>query len=564
MFVFCLAAGFFIAAVGRGALPGDAGWPTFGYGLDNARHVPFVQINASTVHDLRLLWKYRTGVYGPFETSPIVVGRTMFITTGADQAVVALDATSGARLWRYATPVSPVQLCCGLVNRGVAVSSGLVFFLTIDDRLIALDERNGRKRWETRVADPALSYTETMAPLAWHGMAFVGSSGGDIASRGFVAAYAQADGKPLWRWWAVSPGWEGRYVTSAHHLSLHRNIALERRDAARHRDAWRQGGGSVWMTPALDPARNLLYVGVGNPPQTFSDSRPGDNLYTASVVALDVRTGRLRWYYQEVPHDIWDYDAGSPPVLFTARDARGKPIDAVGQASKTGWFYLLDRANGAEIRISEPFVPQHDIFGVPTASGVAVTPSGYGGAVAPVAYDPATRRVFIQAKQGTFFKRFSDTYWKAQGPHYETLSALDVDSGRILWRRIISPANGLNRVEGPLSAADLIFIGEESGGTFEALSAQTGERLWSYHTGPGDENEDDVPHRSVGEYVHDVIASIKHWVMREARPASQSHIVASPVAYVVDGREYIAIASGANYRHGRSPGDTLYVFALPR
>lgn len=435
--------------------------------------------------------------------------------------------------------------------------------MTIDDRLIALDERDGRKRWETRVADPAQSYTETMAPLAWQGKVFVGSSGGDIESRGFVAAYAQASGRQLWRWWTVSPGWEGKYVASAHGFSLHRDIPLERRDAKRRRDAWRNGGGSVWMTPALDPARNALYVGVGNPPQTVGDLRPGDNLYTASVVALDVRTGRLRWYYQEVPHDMWDYDAGSPPVLFSTRDARGNPIDAVGEAGKTGWFYILNRGNGKEIRVSDSFVPQHEIFKVPTLSGVAVAPSGYGGAVAPVAYDAASRRVFVQAEQGTFFKRLGDQYWRSQGSHYETLSALNVDSGRILWRKIISPAHGFNRVEGPLSAADVVFIGEESGGTFEALSAQTGALLWEYHTGPGDDIEDDVPHRSFGQYVHDLLASIKHWLLREAPPASQSHIIASPMAYEIDGREYVAIASGADYRIGRSPGDTLYVFALP-
>ncbi|HEV2037319.1 MAG TPA: PQQ-binding-like beta-propeller repeat protein [Candidatus Eremiobacteraceae bacterium] len=544
---------------------GNVGWPTFGTTLANTRHVDFQQISADSVRSLAVAWKFRAGVYGPFETTPIVVGRTMYITTGANHAVVALDATNGAQLWRYEATVGPVRICCGLVNRGVAMDAGQVFFATLDDKLIALDARTGVKRWETQVADPAQGYSETMAPLAWHGMVFIGSSGGEVGIRGSFSAYSQINGKLIWRWWSVSRGWEGHYVSAIAGKSPHRNIAQERRDAKKYPEAWQHGGGPVWMTPALDAARSTIYVSVGNPPDHPDMPHPGDNLYTCSLVALDARTGKMKWYYQEVPHDLWDYDAASPAVLFQTKDAAQRTIDAVGEAGKTGWFYVLNRDTGRLVRISDPVVRQRDIFKPPTQSGVTVTPSGFAGPVAPVAYDPASKLVFVQAKQGTFFKRTSDEWWSPVGTTYETLSAVNVDTGKISWHTIIGDGRGVNRSGGPLSAADLVFIGQQSGGNFQARSAKTGELLWSYQTGPGDETETDAPHRTLFQYLRDVLAGIKHWILREPQARSgSSQIYASPVAYAVDGREYVAIAAGAGYRVGRSPGDSLYVFALPK
>lgn len=539
----------------------NAGWPTNGYTLANTRHVDFPEINAKTVHRLALVWKYRTGEYGVFETTPIVVGNSMYITTGTTDSVIALDARNGEVKWRYQPTVGKVPP----INRGVAVDSGTVFFLTFDDMLVALDADTGVIRWTVHVADPAQGYKEMMAPLAWGGMVFIGCSGDERRIRGFVSAYSQADGKLVWQWWSVSPGWEGHYVNSVNGLSLGRNVVVEKENANRYRDAWRHGGGAVWMTPALDTARATLYVGVGNPSFSPSRPQPGDNLYTASVVALDERTGKLRWYYQEVPHDLWDYDAGSPPVLFQTKDASKRSISAVGEAAKTGWFYVLNRADGALIRISDPFVPQHGIFSLPATSGWFSEPSGEGGAVAPVVYDPIRHLVFIQAKQGRFVRRAGAEEWTGIGPTPEILASVNVDTGKILWRKVISTGSTSNRLEGPLSAVDLVFIGQEYGGLFEALDANDGELLWSYQTGPGDETELGLPHRTFVQYVHDVLSSIKHTLLREPPPpAPVSHIHASPIAYVIDGREYVAIAGDAYYRLGRSPGDTVYVFALSR
>jgi alcohol dehydrogenase (cytochrome c) len=536
-------------------------WPTYGYDLANTRHVDFPQINAKTVASLSLAWKFRTGEYGVSETTPLVIGDTMYLTTGTTDSVIALDARNGDMKWRYQPVVGKVPP----MNRGVATGSGAIFFLTFDDLLVALDATTGAVRWTTRVAELAQGYREMMAPLAWGGLVIIGASSDEMHARGFVSAYSQTNGKLVWRWWSVSPGWEGSYVDSVNGLSLGRNIAIEKKNARKYARAWMHGGGAVWMTPALDPVRGALYAGVGNPSFSPNIQRPGDNLYTSSVVALNARSGKLLWYYQVVPHDVWDYDAGSPPVLFQTKDASGKVVDAVGEAAKTGWFYVFNRTNGKLIRISQPLVPQQGIFAVPTDSGTFSEPGGEGGPVAPVAYDPVTHLVFIQAKSGKFFRRASVEEGTAVGLTPEVLIGVDVDTGRVSWRKVISTGSTPNRLEGPLSAADLVFIGQEYGGAFDALSARDGHKLWSFQTDPGGETEPDLPHRTFLQYVHDVLSSIKHAVLREPPPPpSVSHIHASPIAYVVDGREYVAIAADAFFRNGRSPGDTLYVFALRR
>jgi glucose dehydrogenase len=210
-------------------------------------------------------------------------------------------------------------------------------------------------------------------------------------------------------------------------------------------------------------------------------------------------------------------------------------------------------------------VPQRDIYKPLARSGSMVSPSGYAGAIAPVAFDPATHLIFAQAKQGTYFKRATDRVWRPVGIPLETLSAVDANTGKIAWRKIIGDARTPNRVEGPLSAADLVFIGQEMGGAFEARAAKTGKMLWSYQTDPGGETESDSPHLTFSQTLHDILASLKHWFTREpALPPPPSHVHASPIAYVIDGREYVAIAADANFRWGRSPGDTLYVFTLAR
>jgi alcohol dehydrogenase (cytochrome c) len=566
------------AALTPAAHPVSMEWPTYGGTYANTRRVDLTQINARNVKSLRLAWTFSTGVYGQFETSPIVVGDTLYFTTGLTNMVFALDATTGALRWRYVPKVQTSASYIEQANRGVAVSAGRVFFATLDAQLIALDARTGRPLWNVRVGDPQEGVSETMAPLAWNGLVFIGSSGGEYGIRGSFSAYSQADGHLVWRWWSVSPGWEGPYRTSVHGVSLHRDVADERAAAPSHRDAWRHGGGPVWMTPALSPSERTIYLSTGNPAPNYNgDARPGDNLYTDSIVALDARTGRMRWYYQETPHDLWDYDAASPPVLFDALNAAGQRVPAVGEAGKTGWFYILDRRTGTLLRLSEPFIPQTHLYAPPIPHGQIVQPGEAGGAIAPVAYAPALHSVFVSGtvsheleQKGPLVPWRSGAQWQGSsqdwvGHGYSLFSRIDVDTGRIVWQRnITNPVVG-----GALSAADLVFIGEEGTGAFDAFDAASGTLLWQSKPAA----VADAAERSIGAMLNrlgqmGVRIFTRLWTgIRNQPPTTQvsdEDIHAPPVAYMVNGREYVVIAADRPYStlHPNA-GDTLYAFTLP-
>jgi PQQ-dependent dehydrogenase (methanol/ethanol family) len=556
-----------------GASPG---WPTYGGSYANTRHSDLAQIRPDNVASLRLAWKYGTGVYGTFESSPVVEGDTLYLTTGRTDTVVALDAATGAPRWRYTPALADRLPLIMAVNRGVAIGGGQVYLATLDARLIALDARSGAVRWATAVGDPREGVSETMAPLAWNGLVFVGSSGGEYGIRGSFSAYSQRDGHLVWRWWSVSPGWEGRYAATVNGHDLHRDLARERSDAPRFRDAWRHGGGPVWMTPALSPPDATIYLSTGNPSPNYDGaSRPGDNLYTDSLVALDARSGRMRWYYQLTPHDLWDYDAASPPLLFDALGASGRRVPAVGQAGKTGWFTIVDRRTGKLIRVCAPFVPQPRLFARPSRAGTVVQPGEGGGAIGPAAYDPALHSVFVAGTvvaesvrtqpappwpRGAAEWEAGDQTWIAGGT--SLFSRLDVDSGRVVWRyRAPGPIVG-----GALSAGGLVFTGEEESGMFDAFDAASGALLW--RVAPTEMRladgswRDRIAHAwsSATALVPKLVARVRG----ERPPASDRDIHAPPVAYQVRGREYVAIAADqyASTRDANG-GDTLYVFALP-
>jgi len=270
-------------------------------------------------------------------------------------------------------------------------------------------------------------------------------------------------------------------------MPLHRDIVAEKTAFAMYADAWKTGGGSTWTTPALDPESGLLFLGVGNPsPQMDGLTRPGDNLYSVSLVALDVESGKLRWHYQQVPHDLWGYDVASPPVLFET-EVNGKKVQAVGQASKTGWFYAHDCITGALLYKSEPFVPQENMFAPPTPEGVRIAPGAAGGASwSPMAYNPATGMVYVAAvHMPTRYTVHTDsgdgdhqplhytTTTPIDEPCWGTLSAIDTKTGRIAWQQ---------KVEQPLiggvvaTKGGLVFVGEGSG-RIDAFHATTGELL---------------------------------------------------------------------------------------
>jgi glucose dehydrogenase len=570
-------------AWGPVAAAGD--WPLHGYDHANTRFSPLTQIYRGNVADLDLVWELRTGRQGSFQATPIVVDGVMYLSTPYND-VLALDAATGRQLWRYSHDLRRQEFCCGPANRGVTVAGGRVYMATIDARLLALDAATGAKVFDVEIANPAsgarevmtpllgeavfrnaevtggTGYGANMAPQVFDGKVFVGItgtgyglhldlkdksgdaalsvvglSGGDHGLRGFLAAYDAATGAELWRWYTV-PGvdWTGEWRTETPDgAPLDRDLAAERASAAQWHESWRLGGGSVWTTPAVDPDRRLLFIGTGNPaPQMDDLTRPGDNLHTCSVVALNLDTGKLVWSFQQVPHDRWGYDAASPPVLLTVRH-EDRDLPAVAQAGKTGWVYVLDRQTGKLIRKSEPFVPQRNLFSRPTAAGVEIAPAILGGSSwSPVAFSAAERLLFVEGIHHParyFSKRLepkpgspwqSYTYMELlEDEQWGTLTAIDTDTGGIRWQ--VKTAQPL--VGGVLATAGGLLFAGEGGGDFGAWDTTDGRRLWAWHAEAG--------------------------------------VNAPAISYAVGRRQYIAVAAGGNPLFNFKTGDQLLVFALP-
>jgi PQQ-dependent dehydrogenase (methanol/ethanol family) len=388
------------------------------------------------------------------------------------------------------------------VNRGVAVYADKAYLATLDARVIALDRASGKVAWDVTAASPAKGYSFTMAPLAVDGKIIVGASGGEFGIRGFVDAYDAVTGKRIWRFWTIpSPeqgGWYGRWSpTTPDGERLPRDIAREKRDSARFADAWRRGGAPVYSTPAYDSDLRLLYVATGNPSWVDGVIPPGDNLYSTSLVAIDIDSGTLKWYYQMVPHNLWDFDAASPPVLFDV-PAGDSAVPAVGHAGKTGWVYLLDRRTGRQLRRSDPLVPLENIFPTPTMEGTRTSPGTRGGANwPPPAYSPRTGSMYVQASHipmnfvlDTTVRDTEDGMLLAfghfkplpDGLNFGTFSAIDVATGKIRWQRKVP---GQLMFGGAVATAgDLVFFGQPQG-LLNAVDAETGELLWQFRVGKG-------------------------------------------------------------------------------
>lgn len=490
-------------------------WLLHGRTYSNDRYSPLKQIDADNIAALKPAALVQTGMAAAFETTPIVADGVMYITTpivDSQMKIMALNAATGARLWESTYKVSVEKLCCGPVNRGVAIGYGHVFVVSEDNDLIALDAKTGKTVWETQIIDPRAGYSESMAPQLYDGMLIVGSSGGEFAIRGFVAAYDAKTGKEMWRWQSTDP----------------KTFAG---------DSWKTGGGTVWNTPAIDPARGLVIFAVGNPnPDLNGDSRKGDNLYTDAIVALHVKTGKLAWYYQEVKHDLWDLDAVSNVVLFDAKDADGKTVPAAGEAGKVGYFFIVNRATGKLIRKAGPFVTiDRKTFGLPpTKDGLVFQPGPGGGSEwSPPAYSPNTHDVYVLGVNQAFklttsepikipgLKRWGSTLTPVDMANTSgTITAINVDTGKIDWQ-VKTPQP---MVSGVLATAgNLIFTGENDG-WFDAFDAKTGKRIWRFQLGAG--------------------------------------VNAPPVTYEVDGQQYVAVAAGGNFLQHSQTGDTLAIFKL--
>lgn len=516
-------------------------WLTYGKDYSNQRYVTSRQISVENVRSLVPRWVYQTGgPIGSFQTTPIVVDGVMYLTTPFNHAI-AVDARTGKQLWRYEHKLGGTQVfCCGPNNRGVAVADGKVFMATLDSRLVALDQKTGKVAWSTQAADPAAGYGFTMAPVYYKGVVIVGTSGAEYGIRGFVDAYEAATGKRKWRFHTIpDQGWEGTFAPATPEGDdLHRDVAKEKAGMAKHKSAWKRGGGSVWMTPAIDPQTETLYALVGNPsPDLDGSVRPGDNLYTNSMVALDTGTGALKWHYQYIPHDVWDLDAASPAILFDAAGPDGTKVKAVGHAGKTGWYYVHDRATGKLLRRSDAFVPQENMFALPTEKGTRMLPGANGGSEwSPAAFSPDTGQVFVSGlHQPMHYITRSEPYQKGklwlggafvpiQGEkQWGLFSAIDVNTGKIRWQ---------NKLPDPLiggalaTAGGLVFAGGDGSGNFYAWDEKTGKELWRFQCGAG--------------------------------------VNAAPISYELDGEQFIAVAAGGNFQLRFNHGDAVFVFGLPR
>src|SRR2546429_1097762 len=357
-------------------------WLMYGHNYWNNRFSPLKTINATNVKNLvpRAVYTHGASTLGSFETTPIVVAGVMYITSPAtpNNIVRAFDLRTQKMLWEYTHKNDPVRSSdLGPNNRGVAVSGGSVFLGTLDDNLVSLDATTGKVKWEVKVGDgPAAGYTETMAPLVIGDNVIIGTSGAEYGIRGYVKAFNAANGAPVWTWYTLPDpqhgGWWGKWSkTTGEGDDLKRDIAKEKADSAKYADAWKTGGGSMWMTPAYDDATKTLFVAIGNPsPDLDGSIRPGDNLWTESIVAINATNGEFKWGYQEVPHDVWDLDAVSPPVIAMVGGKK-----AVVEAGQTGFGYVLDAASG---KSAGPVKTDLPMMGGATATGGGLVFTGEG------------------------------------------------------------------------------------------------------------------------------------------------------------------------------------------
>ncbi len=368
-------------------------WLTYSGGYMSRRYSSLDEIDRGNVKDLELKWVFQANSLENFETSPLVVDGIMYLTEAPNTAL-ALDAKTGRVFWRYQyDPDVAGRPCCGRVNRGLAMRGDTLYMATIDSKLIAIDAKTGAPLWQVQVADPAAGYSMTLAPLVVKDKVIIGVGGGEFGIRGFLAAYDAATGKQVWRFYTIpAPGEPGSETWQ---------------DGG---DAWEHGGGPVWVTGSYDPALNLTYWGVGNPgPDWAPTQRPGDNLFTCSVIAIDPDTGRLAWHFQFSPHDGHDYDSTQVPVLVDLPTRTPSSGKLMLFANRNGFFYVLDRATGKFVR-GNAFVKVNWASGLDAAgrpipasvpAGEPTYPGNQGGTnwYSP-SYSPRTRLFYVQAWKG--------------------------------------------------------------------------------------------------------------------------------------------------------------------
>jgi alcohol dehydrogenase (cytochrome c) len=482
-------------------------WLTYSGSYDGHRFSSNDQITPANASSLRLLWmRQYTASDALIETSPLIIDGYMFLTVPPNR-VEALDGKTGALIWHYDRELPQrLSLCCGYVNRGLAVLGNLLFLGTLDAHLVALDMRTGAVAWDVEIADYKTGYSITGAPLALKNLVITGVAGGEFGIRGFVDARDAATGKEIWRFDIIpKPGQPGAETWEG--------------------GALKTGGGPTWLTGTFDPELNLVYWPTGNPSPEFNgNTRKGDNLYTDSVVALDADRGDLRWYFQFTSHDVFDWDATEILVSFD-KNVAGKRERLLAQANRNAFYYVLDRENGL-LKTAHPYAKQTwsseiDVHGrpvlnpaaIPTPQGSAVYPGSATNWMSP-SYSPLTGLIYMPAKDfggifysstadyhsgetfaGGYFQRFSNP------PPEGVVRALDASTGELRWEY----RNGGNSVGGLLSTKGGVVFGS-TGQLFLALDAKTGRELWRFDTG--------------------------------------GLIIAAPVTYSSNGKQFVTVAAG--------------------
>jgi alcohol dehydrogenase (cytochrome c) len=499
-------------------------WLTYSGTLDGQRYSKLTQITPANAKDLELKWVLQTrGPAEPdskYEATSLVADGILY-TVQPPNVVVALDAVSGKIFWTYAhNPARTSRLCCGRVNRGLAILGNTLFMGTIDGKLLALDARDGHLIWTTDIGKPEAGYSTTVAPLVVKDKIIAGPAGGEYGISGFLSAYSAETGKELWRFNTIPQPGEAGHNTWEN-------------------DAWKHGGGSIWTTGSYDPELNLIYWGIGNAaPDWNGDVRPGDNLYTSSVIALDADTGKLKWHFQFTPHDEFDFDATQVPVLANL-DWQGRPRKVLMTANRNGYFYVLDRTSG-EFLLGKPFVKvtwadgldakgRPNRVGHSTPEGMLIYPENQGGTnwYNP-AFSPRTGLFYIPSWMDTHSINTSrvDTYREGAPFHGGTathevpgvrpsitnrrlpevawgaIQALDPKTGAIKWQFKMFDVTDSGVL---VTASDVLFAGGREG-YFYALDARNGNMLWKAMVGGA--------------------------------------VSAGPTSYAVDGKQYVSIPAG--------------------
>ncbi|MCB1669807.1 MAG: PQQ-dependent dehydrogenase, methanol/ethanol family [Gammaproteobacteria bacterium] len=529
--------------------PEPGNWLSYRGNLSGWGYSPLDQIDAANVADLQPVWTFSTGVTGGHEAPPVVNDGVMFITT-PENLVYALDAATGDLLWRYQHDLPASLIAFHRTNRGVALYGDKVYTATLDARVVALDARTGDKVWDTTVQDNNFGYYITMAPLAIDGKILVGTSGGELGIRGFIVALDAETGEELWRTYTVpAPGQPGNESWPG--------------------ESWRTGGAAVWIPGHYDAELRLAYFGTGNPGPWIGDQRPGDNLYTNSVIALDIDSGEIRNHHQYHWNGSWDWDEVATPILMPV-ERNGRQINALVHAGRNGYLWLLERhADRIGFVDAVPYVyqnafasldpetgrPTYDPEHKPTTgASTSFCPSLWGGKDwPPAAYNPTTGLVYfpandnhcgiVEGREVTYTPGSSFTGARTQmtlregADHIGEIQAWDMNTGQQVWTREFASHNWGGILT---TAGNLVFSGGTVDRFFRAHDATTGQELWRFRTNSG--------------------------------------IIGVPSTFAVDGKQYVAIQSGwgvdAAAMTGRvdqirgtrtfvPQGGVVWVFALP-